>query len=246
MSDRMTPTEPGMPGREPLLDWQPPPEGGGPRRLWPLVAVLVFVLATVAGAVVLQVGGAGRTAPEPVGTAAVRPPIPPGRTLYLAPLDGTPTDRVDRLAAYFARRYGIDARTLPATATPGYAWDEARGQLIAEAVLQSLPNAYPDRAVDRGAVVIAITDRHLYIQGRPDWAWAFGLRSDDLRWAVVSTFAMELGEPDPARVETRLRRMVGKNVGLMYFGLEASDDPRSLVYRSIVSVGDLDAMGDEF
>ena len=245
MPDRMTPTDPGVPGREPLLDWQPPPDGGGPGRLWPLVAVLVVVLATVAGAVLLQVGGGG-TSPEPVGTAAVRPPIPPGRTLYLAPLDGTPTDRVNRLAAYFARRYEIEVRTLPATATPGYAWDDARGQLIAEAVLQSLPNAYPGQAADRGAVVIAITDRDLYIVARPDWVWAFGLRSDDQRWAVVSTYAMELGEPDPARVETRLRRMVGKNVGLMYFGLQPSDDPRSLVYRSIVGVGDLDRMGDEF
>lgn len=242
----MTWTEPGVPGRGPLLDWQPPPEAGGPRRLWPLVAVFLFVLATVVAAVVLQVGGAGGTTGEPVGTAAVRPPIPPGRTLYLAPLDGTPSERLDRLATYFARRYGIDVRTLPATATPAYAWDEARGQLIAEAVLQSLPGAHPDRAVDPGAVVIAITDRDLYILGRPDWAWAFGLRSDDQRWAVVSTYAMELGEPDPARVEARLRRMVGKNIGLMYFGLEASDDPKSLVYRSILGVRDLDRMGEEF
>jgi len=210
-----------------------------------MIVALAIVLVAVAGAAVLRPGGAG-TVLEPSGTAAVRPPIPLGRTLFLAPLDATPTERVEGLAAYFARRYGIVVRTLPATVTPGYAWDGARGQLIAEAVLQALPDAFPGPASDPGAVVIAITDRDLYIDARPDWAWAFGLRSDDLRWSVVSTHAMELGEGDPARVQTRLRRMVAKNVGLMYFGLEPSDDPRSLVYRSIVSVGDLDAMGDEF
>lgn len=237
-------TGPGVPGSEPLLHWDPPSDPRGPRRL-PMIVTLATVLVAVAGAAVLQLGGAG-TVLEPSGTAAVRPPTPFGRTLFLAPLDATPSERVDRLAAYFAQRYGIVVRTLPATATPGYAWDEAREQLIAEAVLQSLPNAYPGPASDPGAVVIAVTDRHLYIDARPDWAWAFGLRSDDLRWSVVSTYAMESGERDPARVETRLRRLVGKNIGLMYFGLEPSDDPRSLVYRSIVSVGDLDAMGDEF
>jgi len=40
--------------------------------------------------------------------------------------------------------------------------------------------------------------------------------------------------------------MVTKNIGIMYFGLPASDNPRSVLFRNILGVDDLDRMTEEF
>ena len=44
----------------------------------------------------------------------------------------------------------------------------------------------------------------------------------------------------------RLRKMVGKNIGILYFGLEMSEDPASMLYAHIGGPQELDAMSDRF
>lgn len=44
----------------------------------------------------------------------------------------------------------------------------------------------------------------------------------------------------------RLRKMVTKNVGVLYFHLRQSDDPRSVLYRNVGGIQDLDYMGEDF
>ncbi len=51
---------------------------------------------------------------------------------------------------------------------------------------------------------------------------------------------------DEARVMARLRKMVGKNIGIMYFGLEMSTDPLSMLYANIGGPQELDAMSERF
>jgi hypothetical protein len=48
------------------------------------------------------------------------------------------------------------------------------------------------------------------------------------------------------QIRTRLRKMVTKNVGVLYFHLPQSDDPRSVLYRNVGGIRDLDYMGEEF
>ncbi len=45
---------------------------------------------------------------------------------------------------------------------------------------------------------------------------------------------------------TRLRKMVTRDIGLLYFGLPLSTEPRSVLYNNILSVDDLDGMGQDF
>lgn len=40
--------------------------------------------------------------------------------------------------------------------------------------------------------------------------------------------------------------MVGKQIGLLYFGLPASDNPRSMMYRGVMGIQELDAMSEEY
>jgi predicted Zn-dependent protease len=95
--------------------------------------------------------------------------------------------------------------------------------------------------------VIAVTSEDLYVRSRPDWGWAFGLR-DDGHLAVVSTARMEAapGLVGDRLEDTRLRKMVTKDIGVLFFGLDQSPDPTSVLFNNILSVDDLDAMGEDF
>jgi len=54
-----------------------------------------------------------------------------------------------------------------------------------------------------------------------------------------------LGDELMANPMRRLQKLVTKSIGLMYFGL-LSDDPGSVLYRSILGPQDLDRMSEEF
>ena len=47
---------------------------------------------------------------------------------------------------------------------------------------------------------------------------------------------------DDERLFSRTRRLVTKYIGLMFYGLPLSDDPKSPMYGKILSVSDLDKM----
>ena len=40
--------------------------------------------------------------------------------------------------------------------------------------------------------------------------------------------------------------MVTKSIGILYYGLRPSDDPRSVLYKSVGGISELDYMGEEF
>jgi hypothetical protein len=49
------------------------------------------------------------------------------------------------------------------------------------------------------------------------------------------------GEPADDEVRNRrVRTMMNKYVAMTYYGLQLNDDPRSVLYRQISSLGDLD------
>lgn len=183
---------------------------------------------------------------SPDSTGRVLVPLP-GRSLYLAPLDGFPRETADSLVTFYRDKYGVETTVLPSAAVDPRAWDEQRGQLVAEEVIASVKAEYADVVADSGAVIVALVERDIYLRERTDWAWAFGYRRDG-RFAVVSTARMSwpAGLASDPRVSGRLRKMVTKNIGLMYFGLPASDDPQSVLYRNVGGLGDLDRMGEEF
>ena len=125
------------------------------------------------------------------------------------------------------------------------AYDPGRRQLNASAVLESMERRYRDPQ----AVVIAITHDDMYIPGF-SWRYAFSYRAHD-RLAVVSTARMERGclgllVATEQRRMSRLRKMVGKNIGVLYYGLPLSTDRRSLLYASIGGPQELDVMSEVF
>lgn len=184
-------------------------------------------------------------APAPTRTPIATTP-PPAPVVALVPFGRTPKKTVQALAAYYEKTYDIPVTVLPAAPIEDAARDEARGQVIAEELLRTLRYDYPETTANRSAVLIGVVDEDLYIRKRSDWAWAFGLRSLG-RFAIVSTARMDApnGSASAKTQTVRLRKMVTKYIGLMYFDLEESDDPESVLYGDIGGIADLDRMGEK-
>jgi hypothetical protein len=51
--------------------------------------------------------------------------------------------------------------------------------------------------------------------------------------------------PDDTLLYTRVRKVVTQLIGTLYFDLPQSDDPRSVMYSNVLSLDDLDRMGEE-
>jgi predicted Zn-dependent protease len=113
------------------------------------------------------------------------------------------------------------------------------------------------RACDRRAAadprtrIIGITFFDMFIEEmRGKWEFAFSLRSDDRRLAVISYARLDpaaLGaSPDDELMRSRLRKMVAKNIGIMCYGLRTTNNPRSVRFGNVLGVDDLDRMTEEF
>ena len=184
------------------------------------------------------------------GSELPPPPLTPrGGPIYFVPLGTPDAPGLDALAAHLERRYVISVRILGPLTLEESVVDNRRRQLIAEPLIDLMKRGYPAEAADPAAVLVGVTTHDLYIAGHTIWRFAFSLRQED-RFAVVSTARMDNatlgGRPDPQLLETRLRKMVTKNLGIMYFGLQQSKSRRSVLYGPILGVDDLDSIGEDF
>jgi predicted Zn-dependent protease len=100
-------------------------------------------------------------------------------------------------------------------------FDSRRSQVSAEKLIQAVRVRYPK--LDSRSGVIAITPLDMYMEGVPQWRFAFSMRSREVRLAVISYARMDpqnLGAaPDDTLLQSRLRKMITKNIGILYFGL---------------------------
>ena len=174
---------------------------------------------------------------------------PRGGPVYLVPLGAPDPPFLDSVAAHLAQHYQLRVVKLAGLPLNESVVDNRRRQLVAEALIALMRRGYPREAEDRSAVLVGITAHDLYIASYTKWRWAFSYRMDE-RFAVVSTARTDEaawgGASHAERIETRLRKMVTKNLGVLYFGLNQSSDRRSVMYRPILGVGDLDSIGEDF
>ena len=57
---------------------------------------------------------------------------------------------------------------------------------------------------------------------------------------------LDLGQPFSDVAATRLRKIVTKDIGILYYGLPHSDNPHSVLYNQIMGIEELDAVGEDF
>jgi len=220
----------------------------------PIYRLLAGALATLVGlfSVGLLLAGSPRAATGTRPSASVERvtvyiPAPPGRRVFLAPLGSFPADTVQSLVGFYRQKYGLEIRVLNAMPIDPDARDVTRDQLVAEELIESMRFSHPVVTNDTGAVVIGLVTEDVYTRARTDWDWSFGVRAEG-RFAVVSTARMtaNLVARREDRERSRLRKMVTRDIGVLYYGMPLNADPRSVLYERLLSVEDLDQISEDF
>lgn len=177
-------------------------------------------------------------------------PLPPDPiSLHLVPVGDMPPELMAQIAARLGMRFPGPLTVLPALAIDSSVYDDERRQIVADDLITSIQKRYAALLRGADARIIAITPDDMYIRTE-DWAFTLSLRDASDRVAVVSYARMRperLGNTaNNALLQSRLRKMVTKNVGVMCYGFPLSENPRSVMYGSIGGTDDLDLMTEEF
>ena len=194
-----------------------------------------------------------------IRTRTVRAPAPQSQQIYFVPLGETPDLPLDQIASQLRDRYGVSIEILPPVPVHPSLIDKD-GQVAAEDMMDLIVAAHPQLVSDPGARLIGITAIDMYSVLQPFWNFtfsagkvtsqSFGGDARLIEWiAVVSSARMDprfFGQPaNPDLLMTRLRKMLTKRIGVMYFHLPESRDPQSVMYRGIGEARHLDWMGEE-
>ncbi len=161
-------------------------------------------------------------------------------TIYLVQL--TPHKvpySVDDLALWLHTRYGLDARILPPEPLPSSAWNSRRRQYVAELLFAEIKKEHPELAANPDAWLIGVTDADMYSvasQGSSTFT-----QRDGERAAVISSASLEdqsrwWRRPLQSKVaiedlQARLRRVLLKDVAMLYWQLPVNNDPSSLLHQ---------------
>jgi hypothetical protein len=152
------------------------------------------------------------------------------------------------LVAHYERTLGLPVERLSPVPIDPSLVNTPRRQLMGDATAAWVAQRHPHPAADPRAVIITITAMDLSGE-QFGWNFAFSVRSGE-RYAVVSAARMNpalYGPADPDLWRARLRKMVSKNIGLLYYRfLPAFIDHQSLLYMRVGGVDDLDRMGEHF
>lgn len=170
----------------------------------------------------------------------------PGR-IYLVPIGGLAID-LEAVAAGLEAGHDLDLTLLPRI-EPGQAqWDTKRRQHVAEELVELIKRQHASVAAEPDAILIGVTARDMYIREKT-WRFAFSWR-DEGRFAVVSLARMDpafYNRPeDLDKLRQRLRKMLLKNIGVMYFDLPLTADRRSVMCSPILGIDDLDSLGESY
>ena len=173
---------------------------------------------------------------------------PTARKVYFVPIGEVRSLRLADLVAYYKQRYDLAIQTLTPIGFEPVVVDERRRQLIAEELVELMKRRYPEHARNPQSILIGITEGDMYIR-EVDWRFAFARRDGD-RFAIVSSARMDpvgFGYlPDDELLQARLRKMLSKNIGIMYYKLPQKSDRRSVMFGPILGIDDLDSMGEDF
>lgn len=185
---------------------------------------------------------------ESSSAAAPLIPVTQGSKIYFIPIGNFPAQGLDSLVEYYRQKYGLDINVVRSIPLDESTRDSARQQIIAEKLVSSLNHSFSKLASDPKAILIGFTSEDIYPASR-NWQFAFGWRQASSRTAVVSTARLNL-RSDAAFASdiaaTRLRKLVTKDIGLLYYGLPQSRDSKSVLYGQIMGIDELDQASEDF
>jgi len=147
---------------------------------------------------------------------------------------------LDDFASWLRSKYGMEVAVLPPTRLDASSFDSSRRQFVAELLNTQLKRDYPALAADPNAYLIGFTDADMYsVQYR--WNSTFTLR-DRPRTAVITSSRMgdywferirEDRSTANQKLQTRLRRILLKDLAILYWRLQVNNDPTSLLHDTL-------------
>lgn len=174
-------------------------------------------------------------------------PLPkvPEKKVYLLPLGLEAGESLDWAPNYYKSRLGIDLELLPAAKLDPKLIDLNRDQLNTDITDGFLKQKYPDIAGDPSAILIAVTSKDMYIPTL-GWTFAENMRHEG-RLAIVSSARLHppvwLEELNKEWLNSRVEKLLTKNIVMLYFGLPMSSDYTSLLSGGVLSGREIDEMG---
>ncbi|MBM4128036.1 MAG: hypothetical protein FJ247_11920 [Nitrospira sp.] len=180
-------------------------------------------------------------------------------TVYLVPIGEFPPLELSRLITHYANAWHIPIQALSPLSLDKSLVDQARNQLVAERVVAKMKRHFADLSAHPNTVLIGITALDMY-RDQSSWRYAFSHREGG-RYAVVSSARMHprtlplhlphgrlfsLDQRDNDLSQCRLTKMIGKNIGVLYYQLPMKDDPTSMLYDNIGGPDDLDRIKERF
>jgi predicted Zn-dependent protease len=172
-----------------------------------------------------------------------------GSKIFFVPLGDFPSTQLEPLVQYYRQKYNLEIAVLKSIPVDPATRDQSRQQLMAEKLVASVRDGVPEYTNDSKSILIGFTSEDIYPTSQ-GWEFAFGWRIGATRTAVVSTARMNLhyaGEPsDVSAPDTRMRKVVTKDIGILYYGLPQSKNPKSVLYSQILGIQELDQVGEDF
>jgi predicted Zn-dependent protease len=169
-------------------------------------------------------------------------------TIMFVPLTQSSESTLKALADYYQKTYGLIIEVAPVLRLPDSTYDSGRKQFVAEEIIANVRRQVGLDTKGRTLVPIALTDQDIYIRGY-NWRYAFSYRENGV--GLVSSARMDhwfmgVWRPDEEIQAARLRKMVTKNIGVLYYRLPLSSHCRSVMYGKVGGPQELDFMGEEF
>ncbi len=207
---------------------------------------LAFVLCLVTVLAGWRLYSASQSPPSNAAEIALKP-ISAASKICFVPIEDFPVARLHDLVRYYRTKFHVEVSISKSVPIDPSLRDALRQQVRAEALASSLRRVLPE--YDSNTILIGFTSEDIYPVSQ-DWQFAFGWRTGAERSAVVSTARLGLtyeGMPaDPDIAATRLKKIVTKDIGILYFGLPQSSNRRSVLYNRIMGIQELDEVGEDF
>ena len=220
------------------------------KRTWALLLCLAAV--TLAWVFSLRSSSFSEVnASSPAGRSSWTTPAPgvEGKKIYFVPIGNFPAEQLHSLAEFYRQKYKLEITVLDSIPVDPATKDSSRQQLVAENLVASVRSGVREHRDEPKAILIGFTSHDIY-PASMNWRFAFGWREADASAAVVSTARLSLaagGQLPDADVSTiRLRKIVTKDIGLLYYGFPQSDNPKSVLYNRILGIEELDQAGEDF
>lgn len=173
-----------------------------------------------------------------------------GVDVYLIPLDDFDLELTVSIAKSLSNEMGIRIKPTGKTTitglTPFAGTTQFSGDDILDAakqVAQKLPENHANTAY------VVLTQRDINMNERT-FRFNFSINHYDTRMSIVSSARLvgpKNGKAaDEETIHARIKKMVKRSIGLVYYGYSRSSDVNDLLYTPIMGLNDVDRTGNDF